>query len=155
MQSFEICIPQKKHKSLFYDSDGSNQYDSASVSGRFGRFNAEKSQQDAQKWHCRRHRTSPYSEGCPLAKHATYRCFGYPPVTGKQAWVGQWAKVGGAYFGESGRLLKLLSPMTAFPHYTDIFYWPWEHLKDDRGYLFTRARQLDRTPVLPSRFANV
>ena len=47
---------------------------------------------------------------------------------------------GGAYFGESGRLLKLLSPMTAFPHSTDIFYWPREHLKDDPifiGYLFT------------------
>ena len=32
-------------------------------------------------------------------------------------------EVGGAYFGESGQLLKLLSPMTAFPHSTDRIYF--------------------------------
>ena len=60
--------------------------------------------------------------------------------TGKQALVDQSAKVGDAYFGESGRLLKLLSPMTAFSHFIDIFYCPGEHPKNDRifiGYLFT------------------
>ena len=30
--------------------------------------------------------------------------------------------MGGAYFGESGLLLKLLSPMTVFPHSKEIFY---------------------------------